>query len=151
MCHERWLQALQERWAGLVRWQGGAVCKEGMGLYDTCSWQWNTWEPLARREDERKQTHIVVGTMLSTIHPRLQFDAFFHKELRSLSRPPALLSMSDFRFSGINWKHHTADGNRSRKFLKHVEDNFLEQILRKRARTGLLFPYLLLANREGKA
>lgn len=39
--------------------------------------------------------------------------------------------MSDFSFSGVNLEHHTADKNRSRKFLKHAEDNFLEPVLRK--------------------
>ncbi|KAM9591477.1 uncharacterized protein ACIBXB_006274 [Morphnus guianensis] len=48
----------------------------------------------------------------------------------------------------INWEYHTVDTNRSRKFLKHIEDNLLVQVLRELTRKGALLD-LLFVNREG--
>jgi len=56
--------------------------------------------------------------------------------------------MGHFSFPDFNWDYHTTDMNKSRKFLKHVEDNFLIQVLRELTRkSGLLdLPFV---NREG--
>lgn len=46
----------------------------------------------------------------------------------------------------VNWEHHTADTNGSRKFLKHFDDNFLVKELREPTRKGaLLSPWLVSA------
>ncbi|KAK4807054.1 hypothetical protein QYF61_018395 [Mycteria americana] len=55
-------------------------------------------------------------------------DELFYKELREISRSVALVLTGDFNFPDVKWDYHTADKNRSRKFLKHVENNFLVQI-----------------------
>lgn len=55
--------------------------------------------------------------------------------------------MGDFNFPGINWEHHTVNINRSRKFLKHVEDNFFLQVLEELTSNGALL-VLLFVNRE---
>ncbi|KAK4819838.1 hypothetical protein QYF61_012983 [Mycteria americana] len=60
----------------------------------------------------------------------------------------ALVLMGDFNFPDVNWEHHIADTNKSRKFLKHVGDNFLVQVPREPTRKGALLD-LLLVNREG--
>ena len=60
------------------------------------------------------------------------------------------LSLGDFSFPNVNWEHRTADTNRSRKFLKHIGDNFLVQVLRELTRRGALLD-LLFVNREGLA
>ena len=57
--------------------------------------------------------------------------------------------MGYFNFLDINWEYHTADTNRSRKFLKHAEGNFLVQVLRELTRKGALLD-LLFVNREGQ-
>ena len=47
----------------------------------------------------------------------------------------------------VNWGYHTADTSRSRRFLKHLDDNFIVvQVLREPTRKGAL---LDLENREG--
>ncbi|GAB0202528.1 mitochondrial enolase superfamily member 1 [Grus japonensis] len=56
--------------------------------------------------------------------------------------------MGDFNLPDINWEHHTADTSRSRSFLKHLDDNFLVQVLKEPTRKGALLD-LLLMNREG--
>lgn len=48
----------------------------------------------------------------------------------------------------IHREYHTANTNRSRKFLKHLDNYFLVQILREQTRKGALLD-LLLVNREG--
>ena len=50
----------------------------------------------------------------------------------------ALVLMGDFNFPDVDWEHHTVNTNRSRKFLKHVGDNFLVQVLTEPTRKGAL-------------
>ncbi|GAB0206625.1 mitochondrial enolase superfamily member 1 [Grus japonensis] len=75
-------------------------------------------------------------------------DELFFKELREASRSTALVLMGDFNLPDVNWEHHTADTSRSRSFLKHLNDNFLVQVLKEPMRKGALLD-LLLVNREG--
>jgi len=44
--------------------------------------------------------------------------------------------MGDFNFPDVNWEYYTADTNMSRRFLKHLVDNFLIQVLRRMTREG---------------
>ncbi|GAB0207904.1 mitochondrial enolase superfamily member 1 [Grus japonensis] len=75
-------------------------------------------------------------------------DELFFKELREASRSTALVLMGDFNLPDVNWEHHTADTSRSRRFLKHLDDSFLVQLLKEPTRKGALLD-LLLVNREG--
>lgn len=52
----------------------------------------------------------------------------------------------DFDTPDVNCEYHTADRNRSRRFLEHLVENFLVQVLKEMTRTGVLFD-LLLVNR----
>lgn len=47
----------------------------------------------------------------------------------------------------VNWEYHAADTNRSRRILKHLDDNFLVRVLRELVRK-LSIPDLSLVNRE---
>jgi len=58
--------------------------------------------------------------------------------------------MRDFNLPDANWEHHIADTNRSRRFLKHFDDNLMVQVLREPTRKGALLD-LLLVKREGLA
>ena len=91
---------------------------------------------------------VVVGVYYQPPSQDDNTDELFYKELRNLSRSAALVLMGDFNFPDVNWKHHTVDTNRCRKFLKHVEDDFLMQVLRELTRKGALLD-LLFVNREG--
>ena len=44
-----------------------------------------------------------------------------------------------------NWEHHTADTNRSRRFLKHTDDNFLGKIVREIMRKSALLDLLFVS------
>jgi len=56
--------------------------------------------------------------------------------------------MGDFNFPDISWEYHTAVMNKSGKFLKFAEDNFLLQVLSEPTRKDVLLG-LLFVNREG--
>jgi len=56
--------------------------------------------------------------------------------------------MGDFNLPDVNWEHHTTDTSRSSRFLKHLSDNFVVQVLRDLMRKVALLGLLLL-NREG--
>lgn len=53
--------------------------------------------------------------------------------------------MGDFNFPKINWEYHRAGPARVRRFLKDLDDNFMEEDLReptqKNALLGLLLVY----------
>lgn len=42
--------------------------------------------------------------------------------------------MGDFNLPEVNWEYHTADTNSSRRFLQHLDGNFLVQVLREPTR-----------------
>ena len=75
-------------------------------------------------------------------------DELFYKESTDFSTSSAFVLMGDFNFPHISWKYHAAYINRCRKFLKHIENNFLVQVLSELARKDT-FLDLLFVNREG--
>ena len=56
--------------------------------------------------------------------------------------------MGAFNLPDVCWKYNTADRKQSRRFLEHVEDNLLTQLVSEQTREGTLSD-LLFANREG--
>lgn len=79
--------------------------------------------------------------------------------LRGLGQHHGCLSnqteAGDFNLPDVNCeyytadkKHHTEDRNRSRRFLEHLVDNVLVQVLKETTRKGVLFD-LLFVNKEG--
>ncbi|KAJ7415597.1 hypothetical protein BTVI_37847 [Pitangus sulphuratus] len=72
-------------------------------------------------------------------------NVLYNKKLKEISRSLALVLMGDFNVPDVNWDYRTTDTNRSRKFLKHLEDNFLIQgkcqILP--LRNNLMYQYML--------
>ncbi|GAB0207654.1 hypothetical protein GRJ2_003231100 [Grus japonensis] len=81
-----------------------------------------------RMKGKVNKVDVVVGVYYQPLSQDTTTDELFYKELRDISRSAALVLMGDFNFPDVNWEHHTADTNKSRKFLKHVEDNFLVQV-----------------------
>lgn len=70
----------------------------------------------------------------------------FFDGLRDTSRSTALVLMEGFNLPEINWEHHTAGTTCIRRFLKILDDSFMEQVLRELAARGSLLD-LLLVNR----
>ncbi|TRZ06977.1 hypothetical protein HGM15179_020129 [Zosterops borbonicus] len=73
-------------------------------------------------------------------------DELFFEELRDASKPTAVVFIGDFSLPEINWKHHTAGTTKVRRFLKDLNDNFMEQVLRDPTWKDFLLD-LLLVNR----
>lgn len=65
---------------------------------------------------------------------------WFNKELGNVSRSAALVPkwVGDFGLPDVSREGQGTDTNRSRKFLKHLDDNFLIQVLRELTRKGAL-------------
>ncbi|GAB0203202.1 hypothetical protein GRJ2_002785800 [Grus japonensis] len=101
-----------------------------------------------RIKGQANKGDVVVGVYYRPPSQDDATDELFFKELREASRSTALVLMGDFNLPDINWEHHTADTSRSRSFLKHLDDNFLVQLLKEPTRKGALLD-LLLVNREG--
>jgi len=53
-------------------------------------------------------------------------ETVFLKKLRDTSRSAALIFMSDFNLTGVDWD----DTNRPRRLLKHLHSNFFVLVLR---------------------
>ncbi|KAJ7411667.1 hypothetical protein BTVI_48805 [Pitangus sulphuratus] len=58
-------------------------------------------------------------------------DELFFGDLMDTSKTTAIVLMGDFNLPEINWEHHTAGTTRARRFLKNLDDSFMEQVLRK--------------------
>ncbi|GAB0203307.1 hypothetical protein GRJ2_002796300 [Grus japonensis] len=101
-----------------------------------------------RIKGQANKGDVVVGVYYRPPSQDDATDELFFKELREASRSTALVLMGDFNLPDVNWEHHTADTSRSRSFLKHLDDNFLVQLLKEPTRKGALLD-LLLVNREG--
>lgn len=64
--------------------------------------------------------------------------------LRNTSKSTTLVLMGNLNFPVVNWGYHTAGTNRSKRLLKHMDDNFMEQVLREPTRKDALLDLLLV-------
>ncbi|GAB0186493.1 hypothetical protein GRJ2_001114600 [Grus japonensis] len=101
-----------------------------------------------RIKGQANKGDVIVGVYYRPPSQDDATDELFFKEIIEASRSTALVLMGDFNLPDINWEHHTADTSRFRSFLKHLDDNFLVQVLKEPTRKGALLD-LLLVNREG--
>ncbi|GAB0182550.1 hypothetical protein GRJ2_000720300 [Grus japonensis] len=101
-----------------------------------------------RIKGQANKGDVIVGVYYRPPSQDDATDELFFKELREASRSTALVFIGDFNLPDVNWEHHTADTSRSRSFLKHLDDNFLVQVLKESTRKGALLD-LLLMNRCG--
>ncbi|GAB0199184.1 mitochondrial enolase superfamily member 1 [Grus japonensis] len=75
-------------------------------------------------------------------------DEAFYKQLAEVSQSLAVVFMGDFNLPDVCWKYNTAEKKQSRRFLEHVEDNFLTQLVSEPTRGGVSLD-LLFTSREG--
>lgn len=54
----------------------------------------------------------------------------FFEEPRNTSKSTALVLLEDFSLAEINWQHHTGGTAQARRFLKYLDGNFMEHVLR---------------------
>lgn len=53
-------------------------------------------------------------------------DKLFFEELRDTCKPTALVLIGDFNLPKFNWEHHTAGATQAKRFLRNLDDNFME-------------------------
>lgn len=57
-------------------------------------------------------------------------DELLYRQFEEISGSVTLILMGHSNFLGIYWLYHTTTASKSGKFLKHLEGNFLPQVLR---------------------
>ncbi|KAJ7417645.1 hypothetical protein BTVI_31938 [Pitangus sulphuratus] len=72
--------------------------------------------------------------------------AVMNGELRDTFKSTALVLMGDFSLPKVIWEHHAAGTTGARRFLKNLDDNFMEQVPREPTQKDALLD-LLLVNR----
>lgn len=73
---------------------------------------------------------IIVGFYCKSSSQYDDINVLLYMALREISRSIALGLTDDFNLQILTWGYHTSYTNRSREFLKHVENNALIQMLR---------------------
>jgi len=91
---------------------------------------------------------ILLGVCYRPPNQDEEADEVFYKRLAEVSQSLALVLIGDFHLLDICWKYNTAERKKSRRFLEHVEDNFLMQLVSEPTRGGASLD-LLFTNREG--
>jgi len=77
-----------------------------------------------------------------------EVDEAFYKRLAEVSQSLDLVLVGDFNSPDACWKYNTAERKQSRRFLEHVEGDFLMQLVTEPTRGGASLD-LLFINREG--
>ncbi|KAK4812337.1 hypothetical protein QYF61_017114 [Mycteria americana] len=101
-----------------------------------------------RIRGKANKADIVVGVCYRPPNQDEKADELFYKQLGEASRSLALVLVGDFNLPDVSWKYNTAERKQSRRFLEHVADNFLNQLVREPTRKGAPLD-LLFTNREG--
>ncbi|KAK4811538.1 hypothetical protein QYF61_011687 [Mycteria americana] len=89
-----------------------------------------------RIRGKANKADIVVGVCYRPPNQDEETDELFYKQLGEASRSLALVLVGDFNLPDVCWKYNTAEKKQSRRFLEHVADNFLIQLVRKPTREG---------------
>lgn len=98
----------------------------------------------------RKQTNnadVIVGVYCGLPSQDEDTNKLFFKEQREISKSTALVLIGDFNLLDVDWEDHAAGTNRSRRLLKHLDDNFMVQVVGKLTKKDVLD--LLHGSREG--
>ncbi|KAK4831229.1 hypothetical protein QYF61_016327 [Mycteria americana] len=101
-----------------------------------------------RIRGKANKADIVVGVCYRPPNQDEETDKLFYKQLGEASRSLALVLVGDFNLLDVCWKYNTAERKQSRRFLEHVADNFLTQLVSEPTREGTLLDFLF-TNREG--
>ncbi|KAJ7410618.1 rna-directed dna polymerase from mobile element jockey-like [Pitangus sulphuratus] len=140
----------QEELEALAQSQGFDITGISETWWDeTCNWSalLDGYQFFRRDRQGRRGRGVALYVMERPPSQDDDVDKLFFEELRDTSKSTALVLMGDFNLPEINWEHHTAGTTWSRRFLKNLDDNCLEQVLREVTRKDALLD-LLLVNRK---
>ena len=75
-------------------------------------------------------------------------DEALHKQIGGASHSPNMVLMGDFNHRDISWRDNTTGHQKSKRFLKCVDGNFLFQVVQELMRKGAMLDFVL-TNEEG--
>ncbi|TRZ26643.1 hypothetical protein HGM15179_000414 [Zosterops borbonicus] len=101
-----------------------------------------------RIKGKANKVDIIRGVCYCPLSQEEEVDNLFYKQLKNVSGSSALVLVGDFNLPDICWELNTAEKRQSRKFLEHMEDNFLLQLVGEPTRGGTMLD-LLFTNRDG--
>lgn len=76
-------------------------------------------------------------------------DEACHRRLAEFSRSPDLVLMRDFYLLDVCWKYNTAKKKQIKRFLEHMKENLLRQLVDGWAYQGRCLTRPTVSNREG--
>lgn len=89
---------------------------------------------------------IIVGVYYRPVRQDNDISNLIFEELKDTSKSTALVLMGKFDLPEINWECHTAGTTWAIKFLKELDNHFMEQVLSELTEKGALLD-LFLVNR----
>ncbi|KAJ7416492.1 adaptin ear-binding coat-associated protein 1 [Willisornis vidua] len=97
-----------------------------------------------RIKGQTNNVDVIIGVYYRPPGQDYDVDKLFLDELRDTSKSTALVLMGNFNLPEINCEHHTADTTWARRFLKILDDNFMEQVLMELTQKDALLDLLLV-------
>ncbi|KAK4821080.1 hypothetical protein QYF61_012422 [Mycteria americana] len=94
---------------------------------------WGLW---VKMRGKANKADTLLGACYRPPNQDEEADEAFYKQLAGVSRLLALVLMGGFNLPDVCWKYNTAERKQSRRFLEHVEDNFLTQLVSEPTREG---------------
>lgn len=100
------------------------------------------------KDQGTKNSDVIVGVYYGLPSQNKDTNKLFFKKQREISKSTSAVLIGGFNLLYVNWEHHTAGTNRSRRLLKHLDDNFMAQVVGELTRKAVLLD-LFHGNREG--
>ncbi|KAJ7417076.1 hypothetical protein WISP_66899 [Willisornis vidua] len=93
----------------------------------------------------RVNVDVIVGVCYRPPSQDNDIDELLFEELRDTPESSALLLMGHFNWPEINWEYHTAGTTWAIRFLKNLDDSFMEQMLRDPTQKDAILGLLLVS------
>ncbi|KAJ7425206.1 hypothetical protein BTVI_03796 [Pitangus sulphuratus] len=120
------------------------VCKGRVIMQGTQSWQCTVKSLWVRIKEQINNEDVIVGVCYRPPSQDDDINELFFEELRDTCKSTVLVLMGDFSLPEINWEHHITGTTQTKRFLKNLYDNFMQQVLRNLSWKDALLDQLLV-------
>ncbi|KAJ7428099.1 adaptin ear-binding coat-associated protein 1 [Pitangus sulphuratus] len=117
---------------------------EGLGCLELTVGNGTVESLWVRIKGQTNNVDVIMGVYYRPLSQDSDANKLFFEELKDTLKSTALVLMRDFNLPEITWEHHTAGTTWARRFLKNLDDNFMEQVLRKMTQKDALLDMLLV-------